>query len=358
MSQSLHEQPDAEPKTFTAAAFTFTGPKLPAVRSDQYSMDNPIFAMKPGDTKQIEFKNTSGPNKVAAAAGHCRATVDDRNLLLFALSITCEENDSHPAAWKQPRLIRFSLLDYLRFCGYAKKRSVGGQQIVKAEQAIERLKNTIITTGATPENPDGTSFMLISRGTITSKEERQRGRGHSTMVEIELCRWLHDAVVGEKKMILTINRKCMRLPAFQRRLYDIARKRVGSHRNWKPILMFHNTLLPLIGTDRVKKQIMYDLRKLQETQPLPNYQYEVTAKHVRIVFQAEKKKQVLPADEYDEYDDIEGRDTADAFDEAEVYDKANECGKISDGNVAKIDFDDLFDVSGSDLSRIPDPEPI
>ena len=322
--------------------FCFDGASLPSPRADRHCMVTPIFAMQPNNDKTVEFNDGYGGTiKVTPAKEIGRATVEDRDILLFALSVMNYDGECNQEEWKQPRTIKFRLIDFFRFCG--QEKSLGSKQIIGVEKALRRLHGTTIETNLKYNGKEiPGEFSLISDWSITKKEHRQRGRGHAVQVEIKLCRWLHNSVVP-KREILTINPLYFRLPALQRRLYEIARKCVGINPQYShPMSFYHDKFLAMIGTDRKKKNVLADLRVIQSTKPIPDFHFEVTTTSIRMM-RKNPPKATSPDNQVQHdysYDDAEPADESGQA----IYDESPD-----DGNAFDMShIEDLFPANRSD----------
>lgn len=253
-------------------AFDFAELKPPTPRSDQHSMVWPIFALAARDMSELHFEDSRSRQTIDILPGYKvgRATIEDRDLLLFAISAITPQTEANPIDWLSPRRIKFRLGDYFAFVGIEKP---GSTQVKKVEAALERLQATRLkTTLSTNDVRETEAFSLITSYKITEKKHRRVGRGHAIEVEIELCRWLHNAVLA-KKELLTMDRGYFKLRPLERRLYELARKFCGHQHSWT---IGHDRLFELIGSRQAKKHIMAELREIVRQDPLPKYSLQLT----------------------------------------------------------------------------------
>ena len=89
--------------------------------------------------------------------------------------------------------------------------------------------------------------------------------------EIELPAWLYNAIL-RRRDILAVHPDYFRLTGgLERWLYRLARKAVPEKADVPAITFRMETLRRQSGTTRVLKLFAYDIRKIAETQPLPEY---------------------------------------------------------------------------------------
>jgi plasmid replication initiation protein len=98
--------------------------------------------------------------------------------------------------------------------------------------------------------------------------------GHERMVAIKitLSEGLYNAVRGFE--VLTLHRDYFRLrKPMERRIYELARKHCGSHEKWTVKL---ENLKTKIGTTAPLKKFRFNVRKLVETNHLPDYKISLS----------------------------------------------------------------------------------
>jgi plasmid replication initiation protein len=89
----------------------------------------------------------------------------------------------------------------------------------------------------------------------------------ATAIEITLSDWFFNAIKAYE--VLTLHRNYFRLrKPMERRIYELARKHCGSHEKWTVRL---EILKAKIGTTAPFKKFRFKLRKLVETNHLPDY---------------------------------------------------------------------------------------
>lgn len=292
-----------EAESFNWVQTVFEFAVLPELKpkSDQVSMFYPLFALSPGDMTELHYIDSRSGDTIDIAPAHKigRATIEDRDLILFYLTYASREASRNPADWMTPRRIRFCLSDYFEFIG-SKTPAVktadgktkpgkvpGGKDIKKVEAALERLNGTRVKTTLTVDGKRKTGFeSFVPRATITEPTLRRRGRGHTTMVEMQLCEWLYGTILNQTEL-LTIDPEYFRLRPLARRVYDIARKFCGHQSGWS---IGHARLIELIGSKQAKKYIMAELREIAVNQQLPGYTIEILSETV-----AFKSKPLLAA---------------------------------------------------------------
>jgi plasmid replication initiation protein len=90
---------------------------------------------------------------------------------------------------------------------------------------------------------------------------------------VPLSDWLYNAGCGHE--VLTLRRDYFRLrKPMERRIYELARKHCGSHEKWTVRLEILKTK---IGTPAPLKKFRFNVRKLVETNHLPDYKINLSA---------------------------------------------------------------------------------
>lgn len=245
-------------------AFDFLG-TLPRgrARADIHGMTYPMYAMKAGDKRLLQFNDSRTGKTITVRPSHLgRVTIDDRDLLIFLLSVVNENYRKDPAAWEHPRPVRFAVREFMEFTG----RKIGGGQYKALKPMLTRLHQTTIETDlATQDETEWQAFSLITEPKLTAKGGR--GRGNSTIVEVCLCSWLHRAVIGGT--VLQINKDYFGLAPYEKRLYELVRRHMGNSDEW-PIGL--DRLYELMGEHvMVRRKFAAFLRGLATTQPLPEF---------------------------------------------------------------------------------------
>jgi plasmid replication initiation protein len=142
-----------------------------------------------------------------------------------------------------------------------------GYERLKA--ALDRLSGTRIKTNI---KTNGIriieNFGLIDAYGIIEKSPTD---GRMIGIQVKISDWLYNAVCGFE--VLTLNRDYFRLrKPMERRIYELARKHCGTKHKWSINL---NTLKTKIGTTAPLKKLRFNIRRLIETNHLPDYMIDM-----------------------------------------------------------------------------------
>jgi plasmid replication initiation protein len=117
--------------------------------------------------------------------------------------------------------------------------------------------------------PDHKEFRAIDGYEIV---ERSPVDERMVAIKITLSEWLYNAVCGFE--VLTLHRDYFRLrQPMERRIYELARKHCGANEKWTVRL---ETLKTKIGTTALLNKFRFNIRKLVETNRLPDYKISLS----------------------------------------------------------------------------------
>jgi plasmid replication initiation protein len=226
-----------------------------SIKDDQASMENPIFALKPGDMRQITYEYSN--KKIAVECGpHGRATIHDKDLWIYAISqLMKERNAGNPIG----RQINFVAYDFL----VTTNRPTNNLGYNRLRDALRRLHQTTIRTSIhTGSQPSEEGFHLIEHYHI----ERDDGR-RMVSITMTLPDWLMNSIImGE---VLTISRDYFRIrKPLDRRIYELARKHCGKQTEWRIGL---DKLHQKTGSTATLRNFRIAVRSLVESNDLPSY---------------------------------------------------------------------------------------
>ena len=241
-----------------------------AIKDDQASMEVPMFSLstKP-DMKSWRWASVDGRKTVVVEPSNKgRATIHDKDILIYCMSqIIAAINAGKPHS----RLVRFTAYDFFT----STNRSTRGDEYDRFKAALKRLRGTQITTNiATGKARQAKGFGFIDSWGVIEKSEKD---DRMVAVEVELSRWLYNAI--EAKEVLTINPEyfALRKP-LERRLYEIARKHLGKQESWEIGI---ETLRDKCGSaTAAMRNWRIDLKKIIEADTLPDYFMELQEKIV------------------------------------------------------------------------------
>lgn len=246
----------------------------PPWRDNKDAMEYPFLSLQKVRTRPIEYRKGNIHLSIAADIRYSIATIWDWDLIIFAAS---HLNNAIEAGLQPSPRIRFVPYDCLRQVG----RHTGGQNYKELANAIKRLTATLVITNIRNEDLSGEEggFHWLSGFKIPKKYTRS----HLTQDapdgepdparpwEIELPPWLYNAIL-RRRDILAVHPDYFRLTGgLERWLYRLARKAVPDKAEIPAIHFRMDTLHKQSGTTRPLKKFAFDIRKLAETQPLPEY---------------------------------------------------------------------------------------
>jgi len=143
------------------------------------------------------------------------------------------------------------------------KRHTSGTEYRRLKEALDRLKATTIRTTIRAKGKRGETFSLIER--VRWAEDEQ---GRPLGIEVTVPQWLHSAVTDRR--VLALDPRYFDITSgLGRWLYRLARKQAGDRSDgWRwSIADLHERS----GVANSRKQFAYDLRKVIESNALPEY---------------------------------------------------------------------------------------
>lgn len=228
-------------------------------RDEMASMEHPFFALKGGDTKVREYKNSNVTVTVKPNSDGL-ATVFDKDIWIYSISKLQEAiNNNQPIS----RTIAFTPYDFF----ITANRDAGGRSYIELEKALSRLKGTTIKTNIlySEDQQETIEFGLIDSWRII---EKKKGKLDIGMVEVTLPDWLYQAI--KKTKVLQISPDYFRIrKAIDRRIYEIVRKHCGSQQEFVISL---EKLLMKTGSATTLKDFRQKIKPLCANNDLPDYQ--------------------------------------------------------------------------------------
>jgi len=246
LSPRLHKQPDF----FICDVFD-------TYKDDAASMEHPVFSLstKP-DHRMLIYEYNGNSIKIKPSYTGL-ATIHDKDILLYLTSslMNAKNNGKHIS-----NRLRFVAYDYL----VSTNKTTTGKAYTQLKEGLERLSGTRIETNIkTNDKKIISEFGLIDSWSIVSESED----GRMIAVEVELSDWFYNSVLGD--FVLSIDKEYFKLrKPTDRRLYELARKHCGNQVAWKIGL---DKLKDKIGSNSELKKIRFNLKKLIETNHLPEY---------------------------------------------------------------------------------------
>ncbi|HSA46612.1 MAG TPA: replication initiator protein A [Candidatus Competibacteraceae bacterium] len=230
---------------------------LPYFKDDMASMEHPVFSVSNQlDRRVIHYEHNG--NTITIKPGYDGLpTIHDKDILIYVTSYLRAAINQGKAP---NRIVRFTAYDFFRAIG----RSVSGDSYERFKVALNRLQGVTIHTNVR------TGRFRIEKGfgLINSWEAVKEHGGRVIAVEIELSRWLYNAVLSNE--LLTINPDYFELrKPMERRLYEIARKHCGSQELFRIGL---DKLQLKIGTKAPLREFRRSIRESITNNHLPDYE--------------------------------------------------------------------------------------
>lgn len=242
-----------------------------ALKDDRHSMEHPIFSLSKTPDRKVRHYEHNGIHVTVAPSAYGRATIWDKDILLYCVSVLTEGlNQGREVS----RTIRLRAYDFL----VTTNRHTGGRDYDLLAAALNRLKGTVINTDIeTNGKRQRAGFGLIDNWQII---ERSHTSGRMSSVEITLNEWLFNAILARE--ILTLNRDYFRLDGgLERRLYELARKHCGRQAKWTVSV---DLLHKKSGSQATLKKFRELLKRAAGKDALPDYRIRYDQETDRALF--------------------------------------------------------------------------
>jgi len=226
-------------------------------KDDIASMEHPLFALKPGD-KKLRVYERNGITVKVAPGYHGHATIHDKDLWIYCISRLVDEKKH--SGGQIGRTVRFVMKDFLK----STNRDASGRAYQRAEEMLERLKGTSITTNIKTDNiSEKQGFGLIDSWKVIERDGDKR----MVSVEVTLSDWLLRSI--NTMQVLTLNPDYFRLrKALDRRIYELVRKHCGQQSMWRvSMTVLHEKSGSTAGLREFRRQV----KELAESNGLPDY---------------------------------------------------------------------------------------
>lgn len=245
-------------------------------KNDMASMEHPIFSLsvKP-DLRNLEYQSKNGELIKIVPSGYGLATIMDKDILLYAISkLVHEKNQGREIS----QWVEVSAHEVMVATNWRTNKT----SYERFENALVRLKGTVILTDIKTGGKESTKgFGLIDEFEIErkNKEGETSAFGRMSKVKIKLSDWTMRAIEGME--VLTICSEYFRLRRpLERRLYELARKHVGSRSEpWKIGI---ENLRNKVGTVAPSKKFKFNLKEIISDGNIPEYGFRIEGDNVII----------------------------------------------------------------------------
>lgn len=247
-----------------------------APKDDMASMEHPLFALRAGDMRVRVYERNGASVKVMPGTYGC-ATIHDKDVWIYCISQLVEAINR--GREDVGRVVRFTAYDFL----VTTNRRTDGDSYKRMGEALGRLSGTRIETNIeTDGRHERAGFGLVDSWRVIERDHDDR----MVAVEVTLPDWLWRSV--KAKHVLTLSRDYFRLrKPLDRRIYELARKHCGAQPKWRVSL---KALHEKSGSASPLRNFREDVRRLAESNELPDYRVAFDAESDAVTFYARAPK--------------------------------------------------------------------
>jgi plasmid replication initiation protein len=194
-------------------------------KDDMGSMEHPIFSLSTKPDLSIREYDRKGSKVTIVPSVLGMATIHDKDILIYCISqLVAKMNAGLVLDERVHKTLYLKAYDLL----VSTNRNTDGRGYDQLEAALKRLKGTNIYTNIkTNEEGSKDGFGLIENWRIIRNTKSER----MSEIEINLSRWVFNAVLGRE--VLTLHRDYFRLrKPLERRIYELGRKHCGQQDEW------------------------------------------------------------------------------------------------------------------------------
>ena len=226
-------------------------------KSDMASMEHPIYSVTTQkDTETRTFHTGKNSLTVIPDPNHGLPSIHDKDVMIYAISqLMAGVNEGRDVS----NTVAITAYDLLK----ATNRNHGGTDYARLRQALMRLSGTKINTNI--EIGDYTVehvFPLITDW----RSLRETKSGQLILLSVTLHEWVFRAI--QSKEVLSLHRDYFRLPALERRLYELARKHTGKQPKWSCGL---EKLREKLGYKSPLRNVAVKIRKAAKENAIPDF---------------------------------------------------------------------------------------
>ena len=230
---------------------------LPYFKDDMASMEHPVFSLTTHVDKRILHYEHNGNSIRIIPSILGLPTIHDKDVLIYC---TSHLRAAIIGGEVSSRTVRFTARDFFNSIG----RDTGGDSYERFRESLRRLSGTRIETNIkTGKVRIEEGFGLID----VWRAVKEDTTGRVIAVEIELSKWLYNAILSNE--LLTINPDYFNLrKPMERRIYEIARKHCGDQDLFKIRLEY---LHIKIGTKAPLRKLRAQVNDIVTGNHLPDY---------------------------------------------------------------------------------------
>lgn len=237
-------------------------------KDEMASMEHPVYSLsvKP-DMRELEYTATNGDRLRVIPSGRGLATIMDKDIVLYCISKLVHMKNRGETITPE---VEVSAHEVMVACNWMTSKP----SYEKFENAMLRLAGTqIVTDIKTGGELTTTIFHLIDSAEIVRKTDgKETPFGRLSRIKIKLSDWTFRAVMSNE--VLTIAPEYFRLRRpLERRIYEIARKHVGSKNDeWRIGI---EKLRAKVGTNAPLKKFRYNLKEIIRDNHIPEYGFRL-----------------------------------------------------------------------------------
>lgn len=226
------------------------------LKADLLSLEHPLFALSP--SHRVRSYEHNGVTVIVKPGFDGAALMSDRDVWIYCTSQLIEAMNRGRA--DVAPTVRFVAYDLLRYM----KREVSGEGYLGLQEALRRLKGTVIETSLqTGGKAERAGFGLLEEWRVVEFPESRR----MVAIEVTLPDWLFRAISGLSVLTLDKGYVSLKRP-LERRVYELARKHCGRQPSWKIGL---STLHRKVASTDMLKNFRISIKKLCVRDQLPGY---------------------------------------------------------------------------------------
>mgnify|MGYP005993306913 FL=1 len=248
----------------------------------QQHMEHPFFSLsKKPCHRTIKYENGQNWIEIKPSATG-RATIYDKDILVYIISQLIQKDRNREPISRHVIVNPNELLKSIN-------RGTGGKDYKALEEALDRLKGTVMKTNiAHGSKIETSSYGMLENYTIYKKDNAIDGR--MVGLKVSLSRKLYDSM-KEKKELLTINPDYFKLTKpIEKKIYEIARKHVGRKTSQS---INTSTLLTKTGSvakiKEMRRSIKAMIGKHQKNRTFPDYDIQFSPEKDQVTFTQKEK---------------------------------------------------------------------
>lgn len=234
------------------------------LKADLLSLEHPLFALSPSHSvRSYEHNDVTVIVKPGIDGA---ALMSDRDVWIYCTSQLVEAmNRRRTDVAPTVRLVAYDLLRYM-------KREVSGEGYRGLQEALRRLKGTVIETSLqSGGKAERAGFGLVDEWRVVDWPGSRR----MAAIEVTLPDWLFRSILDLRVLSLDQGYIGVKRP-LERRVYELARKHCGRQPSWQVGL---STLHRKVGSTDVLKNFRVSIRALCERDQLPGYRIRFDREH-------------------------------------------------------------------------------